>query len=417
MSEVSIKHQIQKEGLNKWWAHGQKGTLQYATGVGKTRCGVLAASHVATADVPSFVNTFDNEESIAPRILILTPTETIRDIVWEKEFKKWKQFLIFKKYVDIVCIQSAYQYTGKTYDLVIADEIHNYITPQYFKFFLNNTCKAILGLSAKIPEDKLEVLNTIAPIIDTISTNKALEKGLVSPFKIYNVGLDLTDTEKTDYIKSDALFRKVFPLFNRDINLMFQCLNKSKYLDHLSNKGIPATGDVMSLPYKCKNAMTARKNILYNANNKLGIIKLLCDKFPDRMCIVFSQTIEFADKVTEELGDTCVSFHSKMTKTQKKENFKRLNDGRTKVTRISAAKALNEGIDVPKISMAIIASGTSKSKDWIQRLGRSVRWEEGKQAIIIRLYIEDSQEEKWVKTSQIGYDVEFINNLNDIYEQ
>tara|TARA_R110002020_G_scaffold208452_6_gene414211 strand:- start:17322 stop:18566 length:1245 start_codon:yes stop_codon:yes gene_type:complete len=410
----TAKDQVQRSGLNKWWSSGRKGTLQYATGVGKTRCGVIAASHIVTADVPEFVNTFDNEESIAPRILIITPTETIRDQVWKNEFKKWGHLDIFKNYVEMVCIQTAWKYEDQHYDLVIADEVHNYITPQYFKFFVHNTCSAILGLSAKIPEDKLEVLNTIAPIIDTMTTNDALDKGLISPFKIYNVGLDLTDSEKTDYIKSDALFRKVFPLFNRDINLMFQCLNKGKYLDHLSNKGIPASGDVMSLPYKCKNAMTARKNILYNAMNKLGVIKLLSDKYSDRMGIVFSQTIEFADKITEELGDVCVSFHSKMTKTQKKANFKRLNDGRTKVTRISAAKALNEGVDVPKISLAIIASGTSKSKDWIQRLGRSVRWEEGKQAIIIRLFIKDSQEEKWLNSSQTGYEVEFIDNLNDI---
>ena len=105
-----------------------------------------------------------------------------------------------------------------------------------------------------------------------------------------------------------------------------------------------------------------------------------------------------------------------MTKTKRKENFKRLKDGRTKVTRISTAKALNEGVDIPKISLAIVASGTSKSKDWIQRLGRSVRWEENKQAVIFRLYVKNSQEEKWVESSQSGYDVEFIKNLEELKE-
>ena len=41
MSEA--KDKIQRQGLNKWWGkpwYG-RGTLQYATGTGKTRCGVL----------------------------------------------------------------------------------------------------------------------------------------------------------------------------------------------------------------------------------------------------------------------------------------------------------------------------------------------------------------------------------------
>ena len=44
-----VKDEIQRKGLNLWWSspfYG-RGTLQYATGVGKTRCGVLAAALVA----------------------------------------------------------------------------------------------------------------------------------------------------------------------------------------------------------------------------------------------------------------------------------------------------------------------------------------------------------------------------------
>ena len=69
---------------------------------------------------------------------------------------------------------------------------------------------------------------------------------------------------------------------------------------------------------------------------------------------------------------------------------------------------MNEGVNVPDISMAIIASGTSKVKDLIQRIGRAVRWEEGKQALIFHLFIEDSQEEKWVSSSQMGHSVEVL---------
>ena len=127
----------------------------------------------------------------------------------------------------------------------------------------------------------------------------------------------------------------------------------------------------------------------------------------ERKAIIFSQTIDFADKVTSSLKN-CVSFHSKISKKKRTENLNLLKSGKS-ITRISAAKALNEGMDIPDISMAIIASGTSKTKDMIQRIGRTVRWEEGKQAVIYRIYVEDSQEEKWIASSQEDYNVELIN--------
>ena len=80
MNKISeSKDKIQRQGLNKWWSkpwHG-RGTLQYATGTGKTRCGVLAAAYIAKLT------------DMDARILILTPTETIRDRSWKDEFYKW----------------------------------------------------------------------------------------------------------------------------------------------------------------------------------------------------------------------------------------------------------------------------------------------------------------------------------------
>ena len=49
MNISKIKDKIQRKGLNKWFSkpwYG-RGTLQYATGSGKTRCGVLAAAYLA----------------------------------------------------------------------------------------------------------------------------------------------------------------------------------------------------------------------------------------------------------------------------------------------------------------------------------------------------------------------------------
>ena len=133
MEASHVKDQIQRKGLNKWWAYpvNGRGTLQYATGGGKTRCGVLAAALIA------------ERLGMDCNILVLTPTETIRDRAWKDEFKKWGYKNIFESCIECVCIQTAYKYMGNHYDLVIADEIHNYISPEYFNFFSQNKTYAI----------------------------------------------------------------------------------------------------------------------------------------------------------------------------------------------------------------------------------------------------------------------------------
>lgn len=393
-----IKNQIQRKGLNKWWSYpvNGRGTLQYATGVGKTRCGVLAAALIA------------EKEGMDCNILIITPTETIRDRAWKDEFKKWGYTNVFDSCVEAVCIQTAYKYIGRHYDLVIADEIHNYIAPEYFNFFAHNKYDRVLGLSAYIDPTKIPLLNSVAPVCDRLSTQKARDLKLISDFVLYSVPLQLTGTEKKQYTSANNAFNSLFPFFHRDLKQMYSCMKPHNYENFLQSKGMYLDDENKAFPYRCNAAMAKRKTLLYNASSKVDAVKHLCELYPERKIIIFSQTIEFADRVTEELGDTCVSFHSKIGKKARTANLDRLIDNRTKITRISTAKALNEGMNVPDISMAIIASGTSKTKDLIQRIGRVVRWEEGKQALIFHLHIENSQEEKWVSSSQIGYSVELM---------
>ena len=65
--------------------------------------------------------------------------------------------------------------------------------------------------------------------------------------------------------------------------------------------------------------------------------------------------------------------------------------------------------------MGIICGLTSKSLTMIQRVGRLLRFQENKVGTIIILYIKDTQEEKWLKSSVKGLtNVNWIDNLTQI---
>jgi len=414
---MDVKDRIQKTGINKWYHAGCNGTLEYATGVGKSKCGVLAAGWLIKHNPDA-------------RILILTPTQTIRDQAWKNEFKKWGAKGIFDNNVECVCIQTAYKFVNEEYDLVIADEIHNYIPVtneyMYFKFFENNKINKLLGLSASIAPELLPKLDTIAPIVDSIDTNKAVELGLVSPFVVYNIPIEMSQSDNVEYAKHDAEFHSTFQLFDKDLSLMFACLkSKSTFINHLCKKFQLSKSDTAKVdevyntykafPYRCNSAMRKRKELLYETKSKLTAVGELSTMFGDRYGVIFNETSKFADEVGKLIGDSCVVEHSKVKPSKlRKLNIQKFQDGRTKIKRISAVKSLNEGANLNRVDFIIIAAGTSKLKDFIQRVGRSIRWQDGKKAMIVRLYIKDSQEEKWVKSSQEGYDVNTLSNYKEL---
>ena len=72
------------------------------------------------------------------------------------------------------------------------------------------------------------------------------------------------------------------------------------------------------------------------------------------------------------------------------ESFKR---GHTRV--IATSKVLNEGVDVPEASVGVVLSGSGTVREHVQRLGRILRHQEGKNAVLYEI-ISRGTSEKYV---------------------
>lgn len=60
---------------------------------------------------------------------------------------------------------------------------------------------------------------------------------------------------------------------------------------------------------------------------------------------------------------------------------------------IVTSRVLNEGIDVPEASIAIVLSGSGSTREYVQRLGRILRQRQGKLAILYEVIAEATSEE------------------------
>ena len=369
MSVQKNKDKVQREALNAWVLAGCEGTIEAATAFGKTRVGVLAISHYAKKADYKF------------KALIVTPTTAIQE-EWRKEFKKWGESRVLQECVEVYCINTAREFVGCCYNIAVFDEIHNYINGEVnYKVFKNNVFDKILGLSASIDNSIMSSLNEVAPICYALTVYDALELELISEFTVYNLPIALTEEENMQYKSLSNAITYTWERFGR------QAWKK----------------------------IGERKDILYKAANKLGVVEEISKYFNSNYGIVFSQTKNYADLVQDTIGETCVSHHSGITAKNRLLNLKKFADGRTKVKRISSAKTLDEGVTLPRLEFAVIASGSSKPKQMIQRVGRCLRLDvEGKHANIIRLYVKDTVEENWISNAQKGFKVVNINSINEI---
>ena len=80
------------------------------------------------------------------------------------------------------------------------------------------------------------------------------------------------------------------------------------------------------------------------------------------------------------------------TKTrERKQILERFHSGEYPI--VVTSQVLNEGVDVPAANVGIVLSGTSTIRENVQRLGRLLRKQKGKQAILYEVVARGTTEE------------------------
>lgn len=377
----------QEEIVKLWVNNGGIGTVQAATGFGKSTVGKLSIDYLKSVKSDCTV-------------LVVVPFIELKN-QWEINLKKWGVSLFSK----VSVINTACK-TPETCDLLIIDEIHRLAAPEFSKLIQVVDCKLKLGLTATLErsDGKHAIIEQYAPVIAEVTMDECVKEGWVSPFVVYNLEVDFTEVERIQYKKAENSFKYA----------ALQCgfgAQAFKNAQQWLKSGNPQQKGFAGMYF---NSMRKRKELILNSVNKPLFVKEIVKLFPDRTTVVFNETIESAEEVNRLLGDECVIFHSGLKKTEKEASLKLFKDRRNKKRVISSVKALQEGFDYPHCSLGIIVSGTSVKRTAIQSTGRIVRFVEGKRAIIVNLYIKDSQDFFWCRTRTKEQNPVWIKSLDEI---
>ena len=446
IDEKKLKRQ--ESQVQRWIETGCSGTLEAVTGYGKTYVAILAIQRLHR----KYPNV--KVDVIVPKIPLYQDWTNPKT----GHIDKFKL-----NNVEVFVVNTYCKFGRRNIGLLIIDEFHNIGSPEFIKTFEVAGCRKqsertkqdtyILGLTATLQrlDGKHNLLEEYAPIFDTVTMEEARREGYISDYKIYNLGLELTKEDREEYEKWHNIFNNSFGKFNHDFNLAMTCAKGGSTISQLTvpygDKGGFQTlskttkdwiywyaqkqewdGDkdsfwspssIARYAQQFMSSMRNRKTFIYRAEIKFLTVISLVKKFSCKT-MIFSEETTFADRITEALGNSCKSYHTKIEGSTERievidkkghisykdkrvskaevlrrtlESFKSPNG----IQQISTVRSLNEGFDYEGVKLGIMASYNSSKKDDTQRNGRTSRKDYNnldKTAIIVNLYIKDSQEEK-----------------------
>jgi superfamily II DNA or RNA helicase len=380
-----------------WKSSGAKGTLVAVTGFGKTTVGLITIKDM-------------NSRHPKRTTHVVVPTIELKN-QWEKEIFEWSL-----SNVEVFVINT-YITDSRRCNLLILDEIHRYGSFMFQNVFVVSKYNFILGLTATIErqDGNDQLITHYAPVLKRINLKHALEKNYISNFLVFNLGVKMSVFEKRKYKQVNHKFDYYFAQFNHDFDAAMLALRSKDFREQFAKQEGIEQDEVYVNAVNFVRNLGERKKLLYESDAKLAAVKEIIKAFDNKM-IIFSETADFADRVVNISEGKAFAYHTKVS--DKKQMKQRLKDFKNSegFNIVSAVKAIEEGLDVEDLEMAVLVSGNSTKRQYIQRIGRSLRSQPGKVAVIINIYIHGTQDENWLKRRQFSnnFNIFWVNDISQI---
>lgn len=356
----------QKKAINNLKANNYNGIICAITGSGKSLVGVTILQRLGKST------------------LIIVPTVALMQ-QWKDDLLKNHGYTIDdvglyyglvkqKKKITIAVINSIYkeQGLGKEFDLLILDEIHRYAASEFQRLLLNNTFRYNIGLTATLERNdgnhKL-LINKIGDVVYEYSTSNAVQDKLLNEFTIVCHGLDLPKKELEYLTRLDVDIKALMNSFGNDINRVTVAIKN----------GNRTAGNVLRL-------ISKRKKFYNNSLPKVDeAIKLIANNNDNKIIVFgeYTETIDVLYRKLKNIGINSYVYYSGNKETlfnlkakDKRElldNFRNADNGV-----LLTVKALDEGLNVVDLELAICLGYNKTARQAIQRMGRILRKQDNK---------------------------------------
>jgi superfamily II DNA or RNA helicase len=392
-------HKWQHRALTQWRAADRRGIVAAVTGAGKTLLGIAAiAEHVC---VPS------------ARAVVLVPTIELMHqwcaqleraffvtvgAVGDAEAAGLADHMIVvfvARSAAEMLVPEVTRIADPGQVLLIADECHRYGAESYARA-LRAPYGATLGLSATPERDhdsgmERHVFPSIGPVVFEYDHQRAVSEKVVSDFQVLFVGVEFEPIEQS---RHDELSLQIARARGALCAAHPYLENAKPFVEAVK---LLAGRDEDEHALRWLSLVAERRRLLCSAKQRHAFVAWLAARpeIAQTQMLIFHESIEDCELLAETLAKAGVpakAHHSGLERFERAGALARFAAG--EIRAIVSPHTLDEGIDVPDASLAVIVAGSRVKRQNIQRVGRILRRTVGKKsARVIRVFVRGSADD------------------------
>lgn len=411
-TRVALPHQV--TALEAWAANNHRGILEHATGAGKTFTAILAIREHTDKGRPCIV-------LVPSRLLLEQWTEELRSEVARAALlvaggghNHWRHSKRLQGMtaddpslggrIVLTTMQTAVTEGFRSHLvegphlLVVADEVHQIGSPHNSRF-LTVDAGMRLGLSATPkrygdPQGTEKIMGYFEGVVPpSITLVDAIKAGRLVEYEYYPHPINLTATEADDWRTISTAIK--------------QEMAKLKEDDHGKR----------TLSERAKMLLIKRSRIAKKASKKVGLARKVVRAVykEGQHWLIYCEDVSQLSQVMNALkadGHSPTEYHSSMPG----DRDATLAWFRTFGGPLVSIRCLDEGVDIPAVSHALILASSQNPRQFIQRRGRVLRKTSGKHlavihdAIVVPLSLENEPDQISLLKSELQRSIEFADN-------
>jgi superfamily II DNA or RNA helicase len=268
---------------------------------------------------------------------------------------------------------------GNQFGLVIFDECHHLPSSIYRYAAEMSIAPFRLGLTAT--PDRADGADTlleqlIGPFVFRRETHE-LAGEYLADYSIVRLRVELSAEERAAYERERDIFRG----FLREKGIGLSSLHGFQMFVAASARSSEGRRAMM--------AYRESKRIALGTDSKLRVLAELLQRHRREKVLIFTAENEMVYRISQKFLVPAITHETGVK--ERRAWLEAFNQG--EVLALATSKVLNEGVNIPDASIAVVLSGSGSTREHVQRLGRILRKLPGKEAVLYEVVTQDTTEE------------------------
>lgn len=361
----------QQQAIDEWKRVGRAGVVVLPTGAGKTLVAQMAIELTKRSTL-----------IVVPTIDLMNQWYDLLLSAFEAEVGLIGGGYFETGALTVTTYASAFRFMerlGNQFGLLIFDECHHLPGSIYRYAAEMSLAPFRLGLTATVErtdgaDQMLDEL--IGPVIYRREAQE-LAGEYLADYSVLRINVELSREEREAYERERAVFRQ----FLHEKRLSLSSLQGWQLFIIASARSEAGRRAMM--------AYRESKRIALGTEAKLRVLAELLQRHRRDRVLIFTAENEMVYRISQEFLVPAITHQTGIK--ERRQWLEAFNQG--EVLALATSKVLNEGVNIPAAAVAVVLSGSGSTREHIQRLGRILRKQPDKEAILYEVVTSDTTEE------------------------